>query len=596
MSDRLIMATTPSPNRPWPQFLRPLLWWLLLVLVLFGYRQHQKWLALTRLEFSLTLNGQPVRVAPQLDGQPVSLDQNISLGSHTFSFSHPKTTTFHTNFFAWYGRHDLGEIKLQRGQGTLNIKANPPATTITITGPDFSQTLNDSAGTTLIVPSDQYEIHAEFPHWSQSQNVTVFDQMAGVCAFNPEFGALHLTCNRDGATYVLQNAGGQNVTSGTLPATESNLPTGLYQTTVTYHQRQMKQSVFVATGVTIEVPLEFVLGAVRLETEPSGADVRDEDGRYLGQTPLKVTDLSPPSAQFNLSLNGYDPVTVTAAVAGDRTIPCHTNLASLAYIGNLRSARQEMAAGNYGGALAALEQSLNARPGDPDALNLQTQAKGRQLVQDSKYLARQGQYIEADKKLQSALEFLPKDTEAKSLLAEYQPHEAGQLLQLKEQQTHAVFDSSCQKTPIGNLVEAHEYRTGKKSPEDFKEELIRLYAEESPKAKVKLNQMPQPGIYEILFEQSSSNPLVFARREMLVVIGKGKNDQTLVLFKNFEYQRRTTGNTINFVIGGSFEDNWVPLHSSRIQMTPAFEEQIRVGYRMMMRKVMKVVGESFDGN
>ena len=358
----------------------------------------------------------------------------------------------------------------------------------------------------------------------------------------------------------------------------------------------MKQSVFVATGVTIEVPLEFVLGAVRLETEPSGADVRDEDGRYLGQTPLKVTDLSPPSAQFNLSLNGYDPVTVTAAVAGDRTIPCHTNLASLAYIGNLRSARQEMAAGNYGGALAALEQSLNARPGDPDALNLQTQAKGRQLVQDSKYLARQGQYIEADKKLQSALEFLPKDTEAKSLLAEYQPHEAGQLLQLKEQQTHAVFDSSCQKTPIGNLFEAHEYLTGKKSPDDFKEELIRLYAEESPKAKVKLNQMPQPGIYEILFEQSSSNPLVFARREMLVVIGKGKNDQTLVLFKNFEYQRRTTGNTINFVIGGSFEDNWVPLHSSRIQMTPAFEEQIRVGYRMMMRKVMKVVGESFDGN
>jgi hypothetical protein len=28
-------------------------------------------------------------------------------------------------------------------------------------------------------------------------------------------------------------------------------------------------------------------------------------------------------------------------------------------------------------------------------------------------------------------------------------------------------------------------------------------------------------------------------------------------------------------------------------LTPAFEEQIKVGYRMMMRKLMKTVGETF---
>jgi hypothetical protein len=28
-------------------------------------------------------------------------------------------------------------------------------------------------------------------------------------------------------------------------------------------------------------------------------------------------------------------------------------------------------------------------------------------------------------------------------------------------------------------------------------------------------------------------------------------------------------------------------------MTPAYEEQVKVGYRMMMRKVMKAVGETF---
>ena len=120
-----------------------------------------------------------------------------------------------------------------------------------------------------------------------------------------------------------------------------------------------------------------------------------------------------------------------------------------------------------------------------------------------------------------------------------------------------------------------------------------LFADEAPKAKVTVDRMPQPGVHEILFEQASPNPLEMARREMMVVIGKGKNDQTLVLFKNFEYQRRMNGNTLNIVIGGSMEDNWVPLHSSQVQMTPAYEEQVKVGYRMMMRKVMKAVGETF---
>jgi len=30
------------------------------------------------------------------------------------------------------------------------------------------------------------------------------------------------------------------------------------------------------------------------------------------------------------------------------------------------------------------------------------------------------------------------------------------------------------------------------------------------------------------------------------------------------------------------------------QLRSGYEEQIRVGYRMMMRKVMKAVGETFD--
>ena len=187
----------------------------------------------------------------------------------------------------------------------------------------------------------------------------------------------------------------------------------------------------------------------------------------------------------------------------------------------------------------------------------------------------------------------PDDGELKHLMTDYKTHETEQLSQQQEQSTRAVFDADCQKLAVARFFEPHEFVTSKKSPDDFKTELVRLYADEAPKAKVTVDRMPQPGVHEILFEQASPNPLEMARREMMVVIGKGKNDQTLVLFKNFEYQRRMNGNTLNIVIGGSMEDNWVPLHSSQVQMTPAYEEQVKVGYRMMMRKVMKAVGETF---
>ena len=39
-------------------------------------------------------------------------------------------------------------------------------------------------------------------------------------------------------------------------------------------------------------------------------------------------------------------------------------------------------------------------------------------------------------------------------------------------------------------------------------------------------------------------------------------------------------------------NNWIPLNSSRIQMTPAYEEQVRFGVQMMLRKIKQAVGET----
>ena len=545
--------------------LRPLLWWFILVLVLYGIRTHERLMEQTRLYFDVSLQGQPVDATVTLDGQPVFSGQNISLGSHNYAVTHPKADSFSTNLFIWYGRHDLGQIKLKRSMGALSVQAKPPARTITISGPEFSTTLYDTAGTNLTVPTDQYAVRAEYPHWSQSQNSTVLANLTASCVFAPRLGALHVTCNEDGATYRLESADGTAVEDGSLPATVAGLPAGEYSATVSYHGQALQQSVAVTAGMTNDAPLHFAFGAARFESVPPGASVYTKSGDYLGTTPVVVTELPASTADYRLQLNGYDGATVSVAVVENQTNVGSATLVSLSYLGSMRLARQDMEAGNYKNALASVAQALTAKPGDADALNLQTAAKGREMVQEAKDLASQGDYIAAGQKLQAALEILPGDPEAKTLQAGYKTQEPQQLAQFKEKQARDIFDRVCRDTPVAGLFEGNEYKTGRMSPEDTKNALVKLYADQWPKAVTSVDKTEGSGIYKLLFVQASSSPLETARREIMCVIGPAKDGQTLILFKCLEYQRRASNNLADALLGANNPNNWIPLNSSRIQ-------------------------------
>ena len=86
------VSPTPSEDRTqyWRRVLRPLFWWLLLVL--FGIHTHQRLMEKTRLNFTATLAGHmpfPEDVAT-FDGQPAFNGQNIPLGNHQFTVTQPK--------------------------------------------------------------------------------------------------------------------------------------------------------------------------------------------------------------------------------------------------------------------------------------------------------------------------------------------------------------------------------------------------------------------------------------------------------------------------------------------------------------------------
>lgn len=70
-------TASPAPEtrfRPMARGLRPLLWWLVLVLVLFAWRTHERLSEQTHLAFGVWLQNRSVsyEAATQLDGKPIS--------------------------------------------------------------------------------------------------------------------------------------------------------------------------------------------------------------------------------------------------------------------------------------------------------------------------------------------------------------------------------------------------------------------------------------------------------------------------------------------------------------------------------------------
>lgn len=602
MSSNGPLAAPETRKGYWGRVLWPLLWWLMLALALTAIHQHQVWIERTRLYFTVTLYQTIVLndAVVMLDGRRIASGEKISPGSHRLTITQAKADSWSTNFFAWYGPHDLGKINLQRAMGTLAVRAEPAAQSITIAGPELGLTLHDSTGTNLLVPTDGYRVSAHYARWSDARDCVVPAGKMASCTFAPQLGAVSVTCNESPATYELQDGNDNLVERGDVPAVITGLPDGQYFVLATYHNHSLKQGIFVGSKETNAVPFHFAFGAVRLESEPSGAGVYTTDGTYLGATPLVIVELPPGRAECRMQLNGYDAATVSATVTENQTNTASATLVSLAYLDAMRDAKGEMAAHNYHAALDSLAQAFRAKPGDTQALALQpeaeagqrrqdTEAKAQALVQQAKDLvASRSDYIAADLKLRDALAIQPDDAAAKQLVAEYQPQEAAEMVKIKAWRTRDLFDQACKANRITDLFDEHSVTVTNMTLEAFRDALIQNCETIMPTLKATGHTSPESGLCKLELLQASDNPLVTARRECLMVIGTDKAGQTLVLFKLLEYQRKlgfqVNLNRLDSITAGN-PNEWIPLHSSRIQMTPAYEEQIQVGIEMLMKHI-----------
>jgi PEGA domain len=527
----------------WARGIRPLLWWLFLVLLLYGIRLDQRLLEQTRLFFSITLNGQPLSypVTVTWDGKPIRSGDKISLGGHSFAIKGAQISSFTTNLSVWYGKHDLGEIRLMRSMGRLSVKTDPPAQSITITGPEFSTTLEGCSGTNLIVPTDTYNVGAQYRHWSDSQTVSVNEDEVSPVSFSEQIGAIGLTCNRDGATFQLQNAREQ-IENGNLPNTVADLPVGNYEVRVFYHDRRMEKAVSVEADTTNAVSFDFVLGAVQLESAPSGAEVHDANGDYLGRTPLFLPDMTPQSAQFTLSLSGYQPVSVTLDIAADQTNFCSTNLTGIGYESAIGEARTYLAAAHYEAAAQAAGAALAAKPNDAEALAIQN--KANDVLNGER---QQEQRLQRPKKW---------------------------------------FDSLCSEYPDTSLFSEHELITSKPAG-DAAEAIVYEFTNGMAAFKVTRFYSPESETYEIFAQQTFSLGILGGNeRDCLIVVGQAKDDETQIRFKIMDFQIQHS--MVNF----QDQKRLVPISPGTTQMNDFLKDQVHEGLKDVTQRIQVAIGNN----
>ena len=586
---------TPPESRAhyWRRVLRPLFWWLLLVLVLYGIRTHQRLMEKTRLNFTVTLGGGQMSMLDQasttFDGKPLSSGEKIPLGNHQFVVTHPKGVTYTANLFIWYGAHNLGTIDLKRTMGTLSVIADPPADWLLIRGPEWSVVLTNSAGLTQSVPTDVYTVEVRYPHWQKNYSASVFANQTASCPIVPHFGGLKLDCNQTDATFQVLGPDGLFAAGGNLPATVSGLPAGDYKILAAHHGHEHNDTLTVKADMTTTSQLGFEYGTVVFETAPAQVSITSDDGRNWGETPRTLSELLPGNWKFTLQRLGYQSVQVSLDVAANQTNMVSTNLISETYFHAMSVTRQSMAEADYDHALQSANDALAAKPDDAEAATLQREATGLGLIKHATTLGQQGDYIGGIKNLKRALQALPDNAEAQQLIANFKQHEPEQIERLRVERLalpKKTFDAMMANLPETFSFESHELTTSKSAEETH------LAIELELKTGLPGFQILRSAMTNEIFWISASQDFPGGSRRCEIVGGQSKDDETQIYFKVVELKRSAFYNQPIGVILHTMPTHYDLIDSNQTPLNDKQKLQIDDGVSLVTGRIQMALGQT----
>jgi len=370
--------------------LLPLWIWLLLAIPLGAYDIHRRLAATTTIGFLLGIEGKPLprSVIPsvKLDGKPFVPGRTVRLGKRELSIEAPSLEPFRRQISIGYGSNHLGLINLERSKGTLMVIANPAPREIMTTGDGFRQTSTNAPSEFGPVPVGSYTVTADFGRFQIKKSAEVRRNRETRLEIMPEVGSLMLQSDPPNATFTLRSRNDSSIMeAGSTPAEFHALPAGPYALGGLHGKLVQNRDLELQAGVTNQVTIVFEYADITIRTTPEGATVR-QDGREVGRTPITLNELNPGQHTLRLEHPGYVPLTIPVTLANRASAVITTNFVSAQYAPAMLRARR-LSSGfrpDYIAALAALEEALEAKPGDTDATELKAQLENAHRVEMAK--------------------------------------------------------------------------------------------------------------------------------------------------------------------------------------------------------------------
>ena len=559
-----------KPRRHWRRALRPLAWWLILVLILYTYRLHERYSAQTNIQFSVTIEGRSVpsyELKCHLDGISILSGEHVSLGWHTFTAAHSKADAFKIDFFVWYGENNLGDLALTRTRGTLIVTANPPPQAIAIRGPEFNQTFTNVSAVTSSVPTDRYVIETQYRYGAHKQEATVSDYSTNSVSFNPRLGLLQLECNQTNASFELVSSESGVLKRGNYPMFLKDVPEGSYTVLTTHGDNQKSEAFAIEAAKTNQYRAEILYGAALIESKPSGAGVWSGE-KYFGITPLVLTDLPMGNRDFRLVRDDYEEVKISLNITANATNEVERTLVNKHYKNAIQQARLFLAQQDFDAAKQSALEALKHQPDDTDAVFIERQARGLTRLAEAEVFGNRGDFTQAIKAANAALAIIPEHEPAKVLLTELTRREQARLekeqqeklaqAERERKQREAELAVKQRQDRLKRLTEIYDAanRAYQNAPQFANHELTSTNsASEIGAALGRGFTQVQPAFSVLSYEWPATNVFVFKARqrvgigyrEALIVSGQLQDGETKIMFKVFESENPPDVNLLGLV-------------------------------------------------
>jgi tetratricopeptide (TPR) repeat protein len=548
------------------------------------------------LQFNVSLEGRNVdyEAVAKLDGERISSGERISLGRHAFSVAHPKGIGFSTNLTTWYGSHDLGTINLPRATGTLQISLSRTAKSLVIRGPEWRLDLTNSVGGTWSVPTDTYDVEAQFAYVTKREDAMVVADSVSNIRVAPRFGTAHITSSHSDTKFRLSGKNNFMDVSGTLPITLDELPAGEYELTSERLGERKLETMFVTADLTNEMLVAFSYGALTLDTDPDGATVFDAGGRERGRTPITYRELRAGTWQFRLERDGYEPVIAEIKINPSETNHFQTNLLSRQYVMAIERAHSYFSVGQYDEAAKAADEALEHKAGDSVATALKREALENGHLAQAKAFGEHGDYGSALQELKSASESLPENTQIEDLVAAYTEKQK-KALEIEAEQKAKQRAQEQREAQIGSLKMSLTAACSRyKGFEAFTPHELTTTKDLKEVAKTIAQAMTlQSPAFETVRYEWQHNDLVMefkqgvfdGSRQCVIVGGQVSTNECIICFRVIESQ---TPHGFSWA-GGLISAQLTTEEDRNGQRAARFEQQIKEGVRTVEGRIRRVL-------